>query len=217
MRFFRTIIPLFLISCISNEPEQKVINADKDTVIIHDTVVAGTQTYNWQEYFGLTHDPDKDSVWFKPVSYYLDDPNCSGLARDFYYGSLRPGDDGTTDELLKLATTDNNKLRPFYRWCLDMTIAIQDGALAEHTGIPARKYAEMFPLEFFNYMDIDTTGTRYENWVSSISYSGYYDEDDHRQPKKIAARFASAMKANCKDCTPKNLARIDRFAKDCFN
>ena len=208
---------VFLDSCTSNRKDPTLAPAGKDTIIIHDTIIAANQMNDWQVSFNLTNDPDTDSVWFKPVSYYISDPNCSGLASDFYYGSLRPRDDGTTDELLKLATTSNNKLRPFYRWCLNMTIAIQDGALAEHTGIPARRYAEKFPREFFNYMDVDTSGNRYENWVSAISYSGFYDGDEYKKPKEIAIRFASKMKRNCKGCNQKILDRIDTLASACFN
>lgn len=214
--FILIALPVLLISCTQNGGESQLSTTKKDTIVIRDTVIVASETHNWQLNFDLTHDPDKDSVWFKPVSYYLNDPDCSGLAMDFYYGSLRPRDDGTTDELLKLATTNNNKLRPFYRWCLNMTINIQDGALAEHTGIPARKYAEKFPREFFGYMDADTSGNRYDNWVSAISYSGFYREDDYRKPKEIAGRFASAMKSNCRGCHQQILARIDTLANDCF-
>ena len=75
--------------------------------------------------------------------------------------------------MLSLVTTNDNNLRPFYRWCLNKTIQIEDGALAEYTGIPARQYAEKFPKEFFEYMDYDTTKEKYGDWVGSISYSGY--------------------------------------------
>ena len=205
-----------IISCNTNSGDRKSTSKARDTIRVHDTIVVAKERNNWQEYFELTHDPDVDSVWFQPVSYYLNDPDCSGLARDFYYGSLRPSDDGTTDELLKLATTNDHKLRPFYRWCLNLTIIIEDGALAEHTGIPARKYAEKFPEEFIRYMDIDTSGQRYEDWVGSISYSGFYDGDDYRKPKAIARRFADAMKQNCKSCSQKMLTRIDTLARECF-
>jgi len=209
---------IFLISCNSNKVDNGRIITLKDTLTIHDTVYVDRNSLaNWQEYFGLTHIPDKDTIWFKQVSYYLDDSQCSGLARDFYYGSLRPSDDGTTDELLKLATTDNNKLRPFYRWCLNMTIVVQDGGLAEHTGVPARKYAEKFPKEFFEYMDSDTSKQKYNNWASSIGYSGYYNWDDYKRPNNIIIkRLTMIMKSNCKGCNEKMLRRIDTFAKDCF-
>src|SRR5687768_9352668 len=86
---------------------------DTVTIIKRDTVFIDRNDRDWQLSFGLTHDPAEDSVWFKPVQYYLSDNACSGPARDFYYGLLRPADNGVTDELLQLATTDNAKLRPF--------------------------------------------------------------------------------------------------------
>lgn len=171
---------------------------------------------SWQERFGLTHDPEIDSVWFKPVTYYLSDKNCSVLARNFYYGELRPWDNVTTEELLELATTDYEKLRPFYRWCLNMTIIIEDGALGEYTGVPARKYAEKFPLEFFEYIDEDSSNQRYYDWVSSIDYSGYYNIDDYEKSKEIVDRMIKTMKTNCKDCDDKTNRRIEIFANECF-
>jgi hypothetical protein len=218
MRYLIVLLLLFLFSCNSStEFKPPASITVRDTIIVHDTVFTDNPSDNWQQNFDLTHQPDEDSVWFKPVSYYLNNPDCSGLASDFYYGSLRPRDDGTTDELLKLATVNDNRLRPFYRWCLNLTIIIQDGGLAEHTGFPARKYAEKFPEEFFHYMDADSTKARYEDWVSAISYSGFYRKEDYRKPLEISKRFASVMKSNCKGCDEKTLTRIDKFAKECFN
>jgi hypothetical protein len=171
---------------------------------------------DWQTGFGLTHDANKDTIWYKPVSYYLTDKECSGLAVDFYYGRLRPSDNGVTDELLKLATTDNDRLRPFYWWCLDKTIAIQDGALGEHTGIPARRYAEKFPKEFFQYMDSGSGAEKYNDWVGAIQYSGFYDIDDYNKPNEIGLRMAKTMKANCKYCDEKTVKQIEKFANQCF-
>ena len=171
---------------------------------------------NWQAGFGLSHDPDKDSIWNKPVSYYLSNKECSGLAADFYYGLLRPSDNGTTDELLKLATTNNKDLRPFYRWCLNKTIEIQDGALGEHTGIPARRYAEKFPKEFFEYMDIDSSGFKYNVWVDAIKYSGFYEGDNFDKPSEVRAKMAESMKKNCIDCNASMPGRIEKLALDCF-
>lgn len=208
---------MFFASCSDRQSKTNDIQqaAIADTIIKHDTVYYNNSR-DWQEGFGLKHDPDEDTVWSKPVSYYIFDKECSGLARDFYYGELRPSDNGMTEELLKLATTDNNKLRPFYRWCLNKTIQIQDGALGEYTGVPARQYAEKFPKEFFEYMDYDTTGDKYLGWVNSILYSGFYDKDDYKKPKDIRKRLTQTMKANCNNCSEQLKKRIDKFAADCF-
>ena len=133
-----------------------------DTIVRHDTININNEN-NWQQGFGLTHDPAIDSVWGKPVKFYISNAACSPVAIDFYQGQFRPTDNNTTEALLKLTTTDDKSLRPFYRWCLDKTIQIQDGALAEYTGIPARAYAEKFPDEFFAYLDTDTTRGKYND------------------------------------------------------
>lgn len=172
---------------------------------------------DWQEGFGLSHDTTVDSIWQKPVKFYLDQPNCSPLARDFYFGIFRPSDNDSTAELLALATTENAQLRPFYRWCLNKTIQVQDGALAEYTGVPARRYAEQFPIEFFIYMDQDTSGSRYLDWTAAISYSGFYDQEDYKQTGKIKKDFADKMKQHCAGCTQDWVMRIEKFVGDCFH
>ena len=219
----KTLISLIFIatfaSCNSNQVDKSPsVNANKvDTFIKHDTVyISEDRNSDWQKGFDLTHDPDIDSIWGKPVSYYLNDKQCAAIAFEFYYGYFRPGDNGATDELLKYATSDNNKLRPFYRWCLNKTIEISDGALAEHVGVPARRYSEKFPKEFFQYMDYDASGEKYSEWISAISYIGFYDGDDHKKPKEIRDRLIAKMKQNCINCSDQILRRIDKFAKDCF-
>jgi hypothetical protein len=219
----KTLISIIFIttfaSCNSNRADKNAsVNANKvDTFIKHDTIyISQSNNSDWQKSFNLSHDPDKDTIWGKPVSYYLNDKECATIAYEFYYGYFRPSDDGATDELLKYAVTDNNKLRPFYRWCLNKTIQISDGALAEHVGVPARRYAEQFPKEFFEYMDCDTTNGKYKDWVSAISYSGFYDIDDYKKPQEIRNRLINEMKKNCINCSGQLSKRIDRFAKDCF-
>jgi hypothetical protein len=185
-----------------------------DTVVKHDT--AFYENHDWQQSFNLTHDPELDSIGGQPVKFYIGNPNCSPIAIDFYLGQFRPTDNHTTAALLSLATTDDNQLRAFYRWCLSKTIDIQDGALAEYTGVPARQYAEKFPKEFFAYMDQDTTGHRYADWVEAISYSGYYDKENYKNPQDIGERLSRVMKENCKKCSAQLEQRIHKFAADCF-
>jgi len=186
-----------------------------DTLTKHDTVFIYNDN-DWQQGFGLTNDPETDSVWGKPVKFYIDNPKCSPTAIDFYYGQFRPTDNRITDALLKLVLVDDHNLRPFYRWCLYKTIQIQDGALAEHTGIPARQYAEKYPKEFFEYIDYGNNKEKYQDWVDAISYSGFYDNDDYQKPKDIRTRLSTKMKRNCVGCHELTIQRIDIFAKDCF-
>jgi hypothetical protein len=212
-----TLFVFYLIACTDrsgtkNFPAKKVSG---DTIIKHDTVYINNDN-NWQQGFGLTHEPEIDSVWGKPVKFYIDNPNCSPIAIDFYLGEFRPTDNNTTAALLSLVTTNDNSLRPFYRWCLNKTIQIEDGALAEYTGIPARQYAEKFPKEFFEYMEYDTTKEKYRDWVGSISYSGYYDTDDSKKSNDIRDRMTKKMKQNCTNCVQQMIKRIDTLAMDCF-
>lgn len=209
--YFLLLLPV-LLSC-NNGPLNNKSASYTDTIRIHDTLFIPRNEYNWQEGFGLSHEPDMDSVWNKPVRYYIEDENCSGLAFDFYYGFLKPSDNGTTTELLKLAVTNNKKLRPFYRWCLNKTLVISDGALGELTGIPAREYAEKYPDEFFEYLDSTEDGTKYKMWTEAIAYSGNYDY--HAGNEVNRKRLENIMISNLKTKTQKNTERIRKFAKDC--
>ena len=217
MTTLKFIVPLIVLTACTDR-QSGVINAKqstgKDTVFKHDTIFYTNN--NWQDGFGLTHDPEVDSIWSKPVKFYIDNPRCSPIAIDFYQGQFRPTDNNTTAALLSLATTNDNQLRPFYRWCLNKTIQIQDGALAEYTGVPARQYAEKFPKEFFEYMDYDTTGDKYKDWIAAISYSGFYDKDDYKNPLEIRKHLTQTMKQNCINCNEQLKKRIDKFAADCF-
>lgn len=213
----KTLSLVFILICsisCNNGVDNRGTISKSDTSIQPDTI---NIDLNWQKDLGLSNDPDKDSIWKQPVSYYITNKNCSPVAVDFYYGRFRPSDNDSTEALLKLAVTEDSTLRLFYRWCLNKTIQIQDGALAEYTGVPARQYAENFPEEFFIYMDSDTTGTKYEEWVGSISYSGYYDNEDYQKAQQIREKLMNAMKSKCKNCDDTMYARIKKFANDCFD
>ncbi|HEX7869790.1 MAG TPA: hypothetical protein VF455_06715 [Chryseobacterium sp.] len=206
----RIIFLLFLLTLFyCKKEETSVVKENKDTVEYEST--------NWQESFGLTHSIDLDSVWGKPVRYYITNKNLDSKAIKFYLGNYRPKDEPETARLLNLVTTDNDSLRPFYRWILNKTILIQDGALAEYTGVSARKYAEKFPKEFFEYIDFDKSGKTYLDWYNSIAYSGFYDSDDYKNPKKIEGDLILKMSINCKNCDMEMKKRIAKFAKDCFS
>lgn len=200
----------------SNKQSTKDSTSSKDTIVIHDTIyINNERNGEWQNGFGLTHDPKKDSIWGKPVSFYIDDKECNPIAFEFYYGYIRPSDNGTTTELLKLACTDNEKLRPFYRWCLNKTLIVSDGALGELVGVPARKYAEKFPDEFFDYLDKEKDNKKYEMWTEAIQYSGFFDYPDYNDIDKLINEHYKRMSRNLKDKSEKNLKRVRKFAKDC--
>jgi hypothetical protein len=208
----------FLLAC-QNKTDNKSVEKNlsmNDTIILHDTIYINTdRNAEWQSGFGLSHDPKKDSIWGKPVSYYIEDKECNPISFEFYYGYIQPSDNGTTTELLKLACTDNVKLRPFYRWCLNKTLIVSDGALGELVGVPARKYAEKFPDEFFEYLNIEKDNKKYEMWTEAIQYSGFFDYPDFDDNDKLVNEHYKRMSKNLKDKSEMNLKRVRKFAKDC--
>jgi hypothetical protein len=206
-RFVSLIFLLILFSC--KKQEAVVIKENKDTIEYEST--------NWQEGFRLIHSIDLDSVWGKPMRYYITNKNCDPVARDFYLGVYRPKDEPKTARLLSLVTTDNDSLRPFYRWILDKTIFIQDGTLGEYTGLPARKYAEKYPKEFFEYMDFDESGKKYSDWCNSILYSGLNDFENSNNTEEIKQSLIKTMPQNCNHCNANYEKRIVKFAGDCFS
>ena len=170
----------------------------------------------WQEGFGLIHVIDLDTISGKPFRYYLESKNLDSTALKFYLGVYSPTDEPETSRLLSLVETKNDTLRPLYRWILEKTIQIQDGALAEYTGVPARKYAEKYPKEFFEYIDNDKTGNKYYNWCNSISYSGFYNYENYENPNEIREQTIKIMTQNCNKCDAYYRMKIEKFANDCF-
>jgi hypothetical protein len=166
----------------------------------------------WRDKLTGSTYPLPDSIGGKPVSFYLTNSQVSPLAKALYAGRFRPTDTDSTTQLLSLATTNDKTLRPFYRWCLDFTIAIADGALGEYPGKPALAYATKFPQEFFAYMDKDATGERYQRWVESIAYSGLnnYKSSAAETQKTLDA----AILKQCRSCAAQTVSRIHTFAKD---
>jgi len=152
-----------------------------------------------------------DTIAGKPAIFYLDNPKVAPIAKLLYYEKFRPGDNDSTTQLLKLVTTDDEEIRPFYRWCLDLTIQISDGALAEYPGEPALKYAIKFPQEFFIYMDKDATGQRYKEWTEIIAYSGLSDYTKHSS--QIQNEIIIKMTNNCAACDSDMKKRIISLQK----
>ena len=156
--------------------------------------------------------PLPDSIAGKPVSFYLNNPKVKPIAKALYSGQFRPTDNDSTTELLTNVTTNDSILRPFYRWCLDFTISISDGALAEYPGKPALKYALEFPKEFLNYMNKDTSGRRFANWTGIIAYSGL--EDYNRNKFEFEKEIVSKMLSKCPSCEEEEKNQIKKFAKE---
>jgi hypothetical protein len=206
MKFFLLAI-LFLVACNDNRTKTQKISADTtksvntlDTLPIENLWV---DKLNGNKYY------KPDSFNYRPASFYLSNPKVSPIAKALYNEQFRPEDNDSTTQLLALITTDNNEIRPFYRWCLDLTIQISDGALAEYPGEPALKYAIKFPREFMDYMNSDTSLARYGRWTEIITYSGLPNQDSTYNYNYIVRK----MSVNCKDCSKQTLDSIKIFAK----
>lgn len=116
----------------------------------------------WRDRLTGRRYPLPDSIGGRPASWYLANSRVSALAKGLYSRRFRPSDTDSTTRLLALVTTNDKEVRPFYRWYLDFTIVLSDGALGEYPGKPALAYATKYPQEFFAYMDKDASGQRYE-------------------------------------------------------
>lgn len=129
-----------------------------------------------------------------------------------YSGRFRPSDTDSTTRLLALVTTNEKEIRPFYRWCLDFTIVLSDGALGEYPGKPALAYATKYPQEFFAYMDKDASGQRYKRWVEVMGYSGL-----SKYPTagpSLKNELVTSLKKHCQPCSPLTNRRLSALAND---
>ena len=211
MRFLSLLAMFFCMACEDNKQAVEQASVDTKNLTLTDTV-NGTKNI-WIDPLNGNIYPLPDSIAGEPVSFYLGNPKIISLAKDFYTGNFRPTDDDSTTRLLSQVVTDDSTIRPFYRWCLDFTISISDGALGEYPGSPSLKYAIKFPNEFFGFMDEDKSGERYKRWTEIIAYSGLID----RQTSEIEKQISNQMLENCHSCGIIAKKRILTFAKDIIN
>ncbi|MBS1617213.1 MAG: hypothetical protein JST76_01755 [Bacteroidetes bacterium] len=186
---------------------------ERDTVYVHDTIYI-SNNYDWREIFGFRyHDSGRDSIAGYPLDYYTLDTACSAYAIGFLGSSWRPSCDRMTDELLALAVRKDPKFHPLYVWCLFMTLRISDGCLAENVGLPARRYAEVYPKEFFAAMDQPRDSDMYALFIEAIRYSG--DEASEHSPDEVRAHIEARMLSHCTGCSAALHQRIHQFSVDC--
>ena len=206
---------LFFGNSCQTKREGKVYRVEER--LVRDTVYLSMPRRDWQKDFGLSHNPNEDTILGNPASMYLNNVHCSGLAKAFYYGQYKPTDDFITPELLNLALTEQDSLRPFYLWCLSKTILISDGALGEYIGSPARAFIEQYPKAFFELMDKENSPQLYNKWVSGIRYSGlldFYYTDKRFSRSEIQQILEKEMLKNCVSCSAQIKQRISRLTKD---
>ena len=204
---------VLLISCNSNSPKNHISQVDSSTNNQTSTVDTIPKSNNiWVDRLNGSTYPLPDTIDGKPISFYLDNPKVADISKALYKAKFRPTDNDSTTQLLSYVTTKDSTLRPFYRWCLDFTITISDGALAEYPGVPALAYATEFPKEFFDYMNKDQSGQRYKQWTEIIAYSGLSNYG--RKESEIENEIISNMRNNCYICVGNTKSRIVTFARD---
>lgn len=159
---------------------------------------------------------NKDSINEKPIEVYLENKNCSGIAKNYNYKIFIPSDNDSTVELLNLSLSEDTLLRPFYFWCLNKIIGEADGALMEYVGVPARRYIEKYPAEFLKNINSKSYQGNKNNWLSAVNYSGYYEDENADNKNEIAKKFISTIKKNCTNCSKSTLAELTKFANECF-
>ncbi|MBL7724725.1 MAG: hypothetical protein JNK27_11280 [Chitinophagaceae bacterium] len=207
----RLIFILFIIaSCKNSTSTNQAASVDSSKLNSSDTIIKSKNV--WLDRLNGVKYPLPDTIAGKPISFYLDNPKVAAITKDFYKGQFRPTDNDSTIQLLSFVSTNDSTLRPFYRWCLDFTITISDGALGEYPGMPALAYATKFPEEFFNYMDEDMSRQRYEHWTEIIAYSGL--NNYNRTTTEIEKEIISNMLSNCHFCDVNTKSRILAFAHD---
>ena len=153
MRLIILLILILISACADNKNASLHTSIDSTKIFSQPMSVDTTKspTTIWIDRLNGAKYPLPDSIDGKPVAFYLNSPKVASIAKALYKGQFRPTDNDSTILLLSYITTDDKTIRPFYRWCLDFTIAISDGALAELPGAPALNYAIKFPEEFVNY------------------------------------------------------------------
>jgi hypothetical protein len=162
------------------------------------------------------HSNKADSINGKPVKFYMENKNCSQVAKDFYNGKFIPSDNDSTEILLNLSFKSDSILRPFYFWCLNSIINEADGALMEYIGIPARRYIEKYPMKYFVDIHTEQFKKNKNNWITSINYSGYYENENSEDKIKIKKIFISKILKNCINCNTSLKSEINIFAEECF-
>ena len=205
---------VFFTACNNNKQASQQTSTDSSTTISQKNSADTTNSYKniWVDRLNGEKYSLPDTISGKHVSFYLNNPKVASIAKALYNGKFRPTDNDSTTKLLSYVITDDNTIRPFYRWCLDFTIAISDGALGEYPGSPALAYATKFPKEFFDYMDKDTSGQRYKQWTEIIAYNGL--NDYNKKKSEIEKEIISKMLLKCPSCEEEEKKLIKTFAKD---
>lgn len=158
MRFIPIILICLLVSCKSNNKQEKVANHKKtiDSVIVVPKLEAVIQEVaveqplnNADSIYALKkmHKLTEIKAYFKdriiydqPISLYLNNEMIDSIVVDFCDGKIYPSDDEITFNLLETLTKKCGELTPLYYKCFEYLCSRSDGALGEIMGVYVKKF-----------------------------------------------------------------------------
>lgn len=110
----------------------------------------------------------------KDITYYLKHSSVSKVAKDYYLGNLKPGDDDTTYSIADSMSTTNSDTRPFYIYLVSrMLVYNEHRAVSEGLGIICKHYVQNEPnrLISFLYCDNPLVLPEFRNtWAKALSH-----------------------------------------------
>jgi len=114
--------------------------------------------------------PSDTLISGRPVSFYLNRPDISNIARDFFLLNFIPSDNDATFALCDSILTVNDTTRPFYFFLFMRIMRISEGSLSEGISNYAAKYVLRYPDEFFKRIGEPMYKQYYNEWVSTVAY-----------------------------------------------
>ena len=111
-------------------------------------------------------------VQAQDIAYYLNHPQISTTAKDYYNGTFWASDDVRTFSILDSLYTYNDSTRPFYFLLVSNMMHRSDGALSELVGVACRNLLESHPNEALEFLYANTALAKPEfrnDWAKAIA------------------------------------------------
>ncbi|PXX97941.1 hypothetical protein DF185_16515 [Marinifilum breve] len=158
MKFIPIILFCLLVSCKSNNQQEKVPNHKKDleSVIVVpkpeteiQEVVVEQPLNNADSIYALKKEQkmakikarfNDCTIYEQPISLYLNNKKVDSIVVDFCEGRIYPSDDEITFNLLESLTKKSDELAPLYYTCFEYLCSQSDGALGEIMGMYAKEF-----------------------------------------------------------------------------
>lgn len=158
MKFIPVILICLLVSCKSNNQQEKVSNHKKEieSVIVVPKpeteikeVVVEQALSNADSIYALKKMRKQTEIkaYFKdliiydqPISLYLNNEMIDSIVIDFCEGKIYPSDDEKTFNLLETLTKKSRELTPLYYRCFEYLCSQSDGALGEIMGMYVKEF-----------------------------------------------------------------------------